>query len=142
MSEITSPILLAAALLAALGSASCGAREAQGARWEDVVAAAGDGRLVIDNEGDTAITRVWLVRSHEQELSAGSAPDGFEPVAPGAHYEAGVPMGWWDVWIENEAGADVVLFQSWFGSEQPTALRIESSWWQLGDWLDPSEEGL
>lgn len=138
----TSRIVAAGTLVAFGLTSACGARQTTEPTWTDVREVEGDGRLAIENRSERPLTRIWLVASRGQALNEGGAPEAFERLEPGATFEAPIPMGWWDIWLEAETGEDVVLFQSWFSASQPTTLVVEDSWWQLGDWVDAQAEGI
>lgn len=104
--------------------------------WEDVAAATGPGQVLVRNDSDQALTRLWFSPNHVEGLWPGATPEGFEALAPGESFQQTIPMGWWDIWFEAEDGADTLLYRTWFGSNQNTEFVIEDSWWLLGDWIE------
>lgn len=108
--------------------------------WEDIAAATGPGQVVVVNESEKTLTRLWFSPSHTEDLWPGATPEGFDALAPGATFEQEIPMGWWDVWFEADDGSDVLLHRTWFGNNGPTNFVIEEGWWNLGDWITESDE--
>lgn len=129
---------IVAIAFAILYSAGCGARAANERPWIDVAASEGDGVLLLENASEATITRLWLLPSRGSHEDAYS-PQEFVALPQQGSFQASIPMGWWDLWLERADGADVVLVQAWFGSEQITRFVVEDSWWQLGDWIQESD---
>lgn len=108
--------------------------------WVDVAEATAPGRLVVLNHSDQALTRLWFSPSDIDGLWPGAEPDTFEQLMPGNVFEDTIPAGWWDVWFEASDGADVLLYRTWFGDDEETIFEIRESWWELGDWIEQSNE--
>lgn len=133
-------ILALSLLCASLSFIGCNKQQqAEPELWEDIAAATGPGQLLVKNESAQPLTRLWFSPSHVEGLWPGATPEGFETLAPGDRFQQTVPMGWWDVWFEAEDGSDTLLYRTWFGNNRETEFVIESSWWQLGDWIEEAE---
>lgn len=124
------------ACLASFVFAGCHAKSnAQQVDWVDVDQAVGPGVVRVTNFSDATITRLWFSPTDVDGLWPGATPEGFAPLATGESYEHEIPMGWWDVWFENENGEDALLYRTWFGGHDTTAFDVKDSWWNLGDWI-------
>lgn len=92
------------------------------------------------NHSEQTLSRLWFTPSDVEGLWPGAEPDGFEELKPGNVFEDDIPAGWWDVWFEASDGADVLLYRTWFGNREETIFEITPSWWELGDWIERSDE--
>lgn len=139
----TPRVLLKALLLCALAClwAACQARNTDPqVQWVDVAAATAPGRVVVLNRSEQTLTRLWFSPSDVDGLWPGAPPDTFDKLTPGNVFEDTVPAGWWDVWFEAANGADVLLYRTWFGDGEETVFEIKESWWDLGDWIEKSDD--
>lgn len=130
-----------------LAASACGSRQSPTASPDTtavLVEDTGPGTLELRNESARTVTRLWFSPSHVEGLWPGTTPSEFSALPSGASFSQSIPMGWWDVWVEADDGADALLYRTWFGNSQPTILTITESWWQLGDWIheeiDESDE--
>lgn len=107
--------------------------------WIDLSDAVGPGQVIVQNQSERAITRLWFSPSEVEGLWPGAMPDNFVTIAPHTTFEGDVPAGWWDVWFESEDGADALLYRAWFGDHNPTTFVVKDSWWSLGDWIEAQD---